>query len=122
MRFPIIAVLVAVALCFCATPAFAQTVKNPTTAVFTVSPDHAQVTRYEIGFFIGTAVDPVQVADLGTGTPVAGELSKPVPSYPIGQTYVAKVKAYAGTIASDWSAASNPFYRTPATPGPVVIR
>ena len=102
--------------------ATAQTVKNPTTAVFTVSPDHAQVTRYELGWFLGAATEPAQVADLGTGTPVSGELSKPLPSYPIGVTYTAKVRAYVNTIASDWSGASNPFFRNPAPPPSLVVR
>lgn len=103
--------------------ALAQTpVKNPGTAVVGVSPDHAQITRYELGFFLGTAIEPVQVADLGTGTPVNGELVKPLPSYPIGQTFIAKARAYAGTIASDWSPASAPFYRTPAPPASLVVR
>lgn len=110
----VVALLVAV-------PAFCQT-KNPTTAVVTVSPDHQQVTRYELGWFIGAAVDPVQVADIGTGTPVAGEISKALPSYPIGVTYVAKAKAYVNTIASDWSPASNSFFRTPAPPPGLVVR
>jgi hypothetical protein len=117
----LILVVVAFALLGCASSASAQT-KNPTTAVIGVSSDHAQVTRYELGWFLGTAVDPVQVADVGTGTAVAGELSKPLPSYPIGVTYVAKARAYVNTFASDWSPASNSFYRTPAAPPSLVIR
>jgi len=103
--------------------ALAQTpVKNPTRAVIGVSPDHAQVTKYELGWFLGAATDPVQVADVGTGTPANGELDKPLPSYPIGVTYVAKARAYAGTIASDWSPASSPFFRTPAPPASLVVK
>ena len=115
-------VLVFVILLTFAVAVSAQTVKNPTTAVLTVSPDHAQVTRYELGWFIGAAVDPVQVADLGTGTPVAGELAKPLPSYPIGVTYTGKARAYANTTASDWSPASNAFFRTPSPPPSLVVR
>ena len=118
-----ILIVAAVAVLLAVVPVAAQTpVKNPTTAVIGVSPDHAQVTRYELGWFIGTAVDPVQVADIGTGTPTNGEISKPLPSYPIGVTYTAKARAYVGIIASDWSAASNPFFRSPAAPASVVIR
>ena len=96
--------------------------KNPTTAVIGVSPDHQQVTRYELGFFLSGATEPVQVADVGTGTPVNGELSKPVPSFPIGVTYLARARCYVGTIASDWSPPSNPFFRTPAPPAGLVVR
>jgi hypothetical protein len=105
-----------------ASVAGAQTVKNPSTAVIGVSPDHASVTRYELGFFLPGATDPVQLSDIGTGTPINGELSKPLPSYPIGVTYIAKVKAYVNQYASDWSPESNPFYRGPAAPSGVVIR
>lgn len=122
MKKLVLVTLAFLLLGFAAT-AFAQTpVKNPTTAVIGISPDHAEITRYELGFFLAGATDPVQVADVGTGTPVAGELSKPLPAFPIGVIYIAKARAYAGTIASDWSPASNPFYRTPAPPAAVVIR
>jgi hypothetical protein len=119
----LIVVFVAFVLLGFASTAFAQApVKNPTTAVLTVSPDHADITRYELGFFLVGAAEPVQVADIGTGTPVNGELSKPLPSYPIGVTYVAKARAYAGTMASSWSPASNSFFREPAPPVGVAIR
>jgi len=115
-------VLVLVALLACAVSASAQAVKNPTQAVITVGPDHAQITSYELGWFIGAAVDPVQVANVGTGTLVAGELVKSLPSYPIGVTYTAKVRGYVGTMASDWSPTSNPFYRSPAAAPALVVR
>ena len=112
-----------IVLALCLIPALASAqVKNPTTVVLTVSTDHAQVTRYELGWFLGAAVDPVQMADLGTGTPVAGELAKPLPNYPIGVTYTGKARAYVNTIASDWSPASNSFFRTPAAPPSLVVR
>jgi hypothetical protein len=123
MRTWLMVLVVAALVVGLAGPAQAQTpIKNPGTVVLGVSPDHAVITRYELGWFLGTATEPVQVADLGTGTPVAGELIKPLPSYPIGQTFTAKARAYAGTIASDWSVASNPFYRTPAPPSALVVR
>ena len=115
-------ILAAILILTFASLAGAQTVKNPTTAVVGISPDHISITRYELGFFIPGASDPVQVSDIGTGTAVAGELSKPLPSYPIGITYIARVRAFVNTIASDWSTDSNPFYRTPAPPSAVVIR
>jgi len=112
-----------VLLALCGVPAFAQTpAKNPSVVVVGVSADHAQVTRYELGFFLGAAVEPAQVADLGTGSLTNGELSKPLPSYPIGVVYTAKARAYVGTVASDWSPSSNPFQRTPAPPVSLVVR
>lgn len=106
-----------------ASAAVAQTVKNPTTVVFTVSTDHASITKYELGFFLAGAAEPVQVADLGTAAPAADNtLSRPLPTFPLGVTYVARVRAYAGTITSDWSAESNPFYRSPAAPSAIVVR
>ena len=115
-------VLVLVALLACAVSASAQAVKNPTQAVITVGPDHDQITRYELGWFIGAAVDPVQVTDIGTGAAVAGELSRPLPNYPIGVTYTAKVRGYVNTIPADWSPASNAFFRTPAAAPNLVVR
>lgn len=117
----ILSTLVVLAL---AAVAAAQTpVRNPTTVQFTASADHATLTRYEIGWFAG-GVDPVQVGDLGKPTPDGNNLvSHALPSYPLGTTYTAKVRAYAGTVAGDWSADSNPFYRTPLPPaGQVVIK
>lgn len=96
--------------------AFAQTVKNPTKAVFTVSPDHSSVTRYELGFFLPGASSPVQVSDVGTAAPTGTELERPLPSFPIGVTYEARIKAWAGTVDSDWSSASNLFNRGPLAP------
>ena len=122
MKRLLIAALVFSLLGFAAVASAQTPVKNPTQAVITVSPDHSQVTRYELGWFIGAATDPVQVADLGTGASANGELAKPLPSYPIGQTFTAKARAYAGTIASDWSPPSAAFFRTPAPPPSLVVR
>lgn len=106
-----------------AAAAVAQTpVVNPTRALITVGPDHAQITKYELGWFVGTAVEPVQTVDIGTGPTVAGVLERPLPSYPIGVTYTAKVRGFVNLIASDWSPASNPFFRNPAPAPSLVIR
>ena len=96
--------------------ASAQEVKNPTRIVVGVSPDHAQITRYELGWFMAGATEPVQMADIGTGTPVNGEIEKPLPSYPIGVTYTGKVRAWANANVSAWSVASNEFSRDPLPP------
>lgn len=109
-------------LLFCATLAEAQVTKNPTRAEFTVSPDHASVTRYELGFFLPGAAAPVQVSDIGTGAPSGTTLDRPLPSYPIGVVYVAKVRAWAGSFESDWSAESNQFARGPLAPSALVVK
>jgi hypothetical protein len=106
-------ILVVCGLLLLATAASAQTVTNPTKAVITVGPDHAEITRYELGWFLG-GVDPVQVADIGTGQAVGGVLERPLPTYPIGVTYTAKVRGYVNTAVSEWSPTSNPFLRLPA--------
>ncbi len=99
----------------------AQTVKNPVKAVFTVSPDHESVTRYELGFFLPGASAPVQVSDIGTGAPSGTDLEKPLPSFPIGVTYEARVKAWANAVDSEWSAPSNLFNRGPLAPTAVRV-
>lgn len=116
-------ILACVALCAGIGSASAQTVRNPTQVVWTPSVDHAAVTSYRMGWFIDGATEPVQQADLGKPAPNAqNECIAAIPSYPIGITYVAKLVAVAGSVTSDWSAASNPFLRTPAPPpsAPVV--
>ena len=39
-----------------------------------------------------------------------------------GAAYIAKVKAIAGAVASDWSTASNPFDRVPGPPSKPVVK
>ena len=111
-------------LCVAAVAVEAQTVRNPTQVVWTPSADHASVTSYQMGFFLAGATDPVQSADLGKPTPNAqNECVATLPSYPIGTTYMAKLRAFAGAVSSDWSAESNPFYRAPAPiPAAPVVR
>ena len=108
-----------------ASTVFAQTLKNPSGAEFTASADHAQLTKYIIGFFLAGATDPVQTADLGKPTPDALNVIKVtinVMPLTFGASYTAKVKAIAGTAESVWSDASNPFDRAPGPPSKPVVK
>ena len=105
--------------------ASAQSIRNPSVATFTASPDHAQVSSYQIGYFLPGATDPVQTADVGKPTPDATNtctITLNVQPLGFGAAYIAKVKALAGTVASDWSEASNPFDRVPGRPTKPVVK
>lgn len=108
-----------------ALPASAQTLRNPSGATFTASPDHAQITSYQIGYFLPGATDPVQTASLGKPAPDASNVctvTLNVMPLTFGANYTAKVKAVAGTAESDWSDASNPFDRAPGKPSKPVVK
>ena len=51
--------------------AAAQTTVNPKTLEWTAS-DHAITSKYELGFFLGTATDPFQTVDIPVAAVVAG--------------------------------------------------
>lgn len=130
---PLVLLAVVLALLVCVgAPAAAQVPKNPSTAAFTASADHASVTKYIIGFFLPGATDPVSTADLGKPTPdtVSG-CGAPAPCIQVtintmplsfAANYAAKVKAVAGTAESLWSEASNPFDRVPGPPSKPVVK
>ena len=102
-----------------------QTLRNPGGATFDASADHAQITRYTIAFFLPGATDPVQEVDLAptcSGVPVKCVATINTMPLAFGVLYTAKVKAYAGAVASDWSEASNPFDRAPGPPTKPVVR
>lgn len=123
MKRTAIVFLVFALLGFAAT-ATAQTVPNPGHIEYVVSPDHATLTKYVVGYFLPGATDPVQTADLPISAPDgAGKVTQPINATPLGYgTYSAKIKAYAGAMSSEWSEASNPFSRIPLPPtaAPVV--
>jgi hypothetical protein len=115
-----------VALILSPVVAHGQTIKNPRGAEFEPSPDHAQITKYVIGFFLPGATDPVQTQDLGKPTPNAQNIiavTINVQPLTFGAAYTAKVQALAGTLASEWSLPSNPFDRAPGPPSkPPVVK
>ena len=108
--------------------ASAQVVTNPTRVEFR-SPDHAQVERYEGGYFAsglapgggcdatGTviATDPTQVEDLSKPDEVAGLLTAPLVARPLG-CYRYKVRALGAGLWSEWSEPSGPFANPPRVP------
>jgi hypothetical protein len=117
-----LAVILALA---CAVPASAQNITNPTTVIFTVSPDHAQLSKYVVGYFLSGASAPVTQNDLPLGTPNAQqEVSNPIllAGIPFIGGVTAKVKAVAGTMESPWSEPSNAFDRAPLPPGLPSVR
>jgi hypothetical protein len=123
MKKLIFAFLVFALLGFAAS-ASAQAVINPTGVEFTASADHAALSSYEIGWFLGAAVDPVSMVDIGKPTPDASNLCKATISVmplPFNQ-YTAKVRAKAGTVYGEWSDPSNVFFRAPGKPGGPVIK
>lgn len=108
-----------------AASASAQTVINPGHVEYTVSPDHATLTKYTLGFFLPGATDPVQSQDLAIVAPDGtGKVTQAINAVPLtfGVGYTAKLKAVAGAVSGEWSAASNAFDRAPLPPtaAPVV--
>jgi len=102
-----------------------QTLKNPSAGECTASADHAQITKYVIGYFLPGAADPVQTADVGKPTPDAQNVLRftiNVMPLTFGAAYVAKMKAVAGTAESVWSEPSNPFDRAPGPPSKPVVK
>lgn len=115
---------------FLAAPAVAaaQTVpsiKNPRLVEFTVSPDHAVIDSYELGFFMPGAALPFTIVNIGKPAPDAtGTASAPINVQPFtfAADYTAKLRAVVGTATSDWSAPSNPFDRVPGAPSKLVAK
>jgi hypothetical protein len=109
---------------FSASPVFAQALPNPTGATFTASPDHAAISSYEIAWFFVGGTDPVSTTDLGKPTPDAlNTCTVVINVMPLAfNEYVAKVRAKAGTVASEWSLPSNTFQRVPGKPGGPTVK
>lgn len=110
------------------TPAMAQTpppdVNNPTAVEFTVSTDHAAITSYEMDILRpdGTVL---QTINLGKPTPDASNTVRAdlnVQPVAFGTGYTVRVRAIAGTAASDYTDSINKFNRVPGKPGQPVLR
>lgn len=103
----------------------AQFVSNPSLVQFTPSPDHDQVSRYEMGFFTIGGTEPVQVIDLGKPSPVGGTATVSLPSRPvaIGVKYVGKARAFGAIpeLVSPWSDPSNEFGYSPSQPSQLAV-
>lgn len=94
------------------TPAFAQTLYNPTLVQFE-SADHAQVTTYKVEFWIAGAPltgNPLQAAYIPTSKIVVGSAGPPVTYWlytkdipiflPFGKSYVLRLLACADAVCS----------------------
>jgi hypothetical protein len=117
-------VLLVLAMLALASPALCQTLPNPTGAEWTASVDHSTISAYEIGWFLGAATSPVSTVDVGKPTPNASNVCSVtinVMPLPFGE-YVARVRAKAGTVYSEWSDPSNLFQRVPGKPGGPVVK
>jgi len=104
--------------------ATAQAVKNPSGAEFTSSVDHLVITSYEIGWFLIGAPEPVSMVNIGKPAPDgSNRCVVQINVMPLAfNDYVAKIRAYAGTLVSDWSEASNIFQRVPGPPSKLVVK
>ena len=108
--------LFVVTLLLVASCASAQVVLNPGHVEYTPSTDHAQLTKYVMGFFLSGAALPVQTGDLPIVTPGStGTVLQALPfAVPVaGLVYTARMQACINAVCSDWSADSNQFARSP---------
>jgi hypothetical protein len=113
-----------VAFAFVASTASAQFVLNPNFIEFTPSVDDAQVTRYEMGFYLIGAAEPMQLLDLGRpAVDGANKATVALPARPVPlNKYVAKARAYAGDVVGPWSEPSNEFGYDPRPPNRPAVR
>ncbi len=107
-----------------ATVASAQVVTNPTAIEYTVSADHATLTKYILGYFLPGASAPVQTQDLPIAAPDAQQkVAQPINATPLGfGTYVGRLRSVAGTVEGEWSEPSNAFLRAPLPPSAPTVR
>jgi hypothetical protein len=112
-----------IAFLLVASAANAQFVLNPSFVEFTPSPDDAQVTRYEMGFYLIGAAEPMQLLDLGRPSVAGGKATVALPARPVPlNKYVAKARAYAGDVVGPWSEPSNEFGYDPRPPNRPAVR
>lgn len=112
--------LVVVACCVVSSVARAQ-VSNPTRIAWDYSAaDHALVTRYQIGYYLGAAADPFMVVDVPKASVAAegaGSWGATLPRPAFGTFTVRLRGAYAvaggGEAQTDWSNATGPFSLSP---------
>ncbi len=108
-----------------AVSASAQSITNPTKVEYEPSADHAQMTKYVVGFFLVGATNPVQVVDLPivAPDPGTGKITQTMPfaSLTFG-TYVAKLKSVAGSVEGEWSEPSNEGVRAPLPANAPIVK
>jgi hypothetical protein len=99
-------------------------VNNPSGVQFTASADHATIDGYELDILRpdGTVL---QTLNLGKPTPDATTTcTAPVNVQPIAfaSGYSMRVRAKAGTAASDYTVSQNKFNRVPGSPTKVIVK
>jgi hypothetical protein len=121
--FALLMVLVTFALC--SFVAFAQAdVNNPTGVEFAASVDHAVIDSYELDI-LRPDNSVLQTLNLGKPAPGVNNLIHAninVQPVSFGVGYSVRVRAKAGTAASDYVVSSNKFNRVPGGPGAPVLK
>lgn len=99
-------------------------VRNPTGVAFTCSADHAAVSSYELDIL---KPDSTVLQTLNLGKPAAdatNTCNAAINVQPIafGVGYSMRVRAMAGTAASDYAVSVNKFDRVPGPPSKVTVK
>jgi hypothetical protein len=105
---------------------FAQTpdVNNPTAVEFTASVDHATIDSYELDI-LRPDNSVLQTLNLGKPAPGVNNIVRAninVQPIAFGVGYSIRVRAKAGTAASDYTVSVNKFNRVPGAPGTPVVK
>jgi hypothetical protein len=118
--------VLALVLAFAA-PAVAQTaepqVKNPGAVEFEPSADHALVGAYELDILRPDG-SVLQTINLGKPSPIEGICRSAINVQPVafGKDYSVRLRALAGSAASDYALSLNKFERAPGSPSKVVAK
>lgn len=98
-------------------------VRNPSGVVFTPSLDHAQVDAYELDILRPDG-SVLQTLNIGKPAVVNGECAADVNVQPVafGVGYSMRLRAIAGTAASDYAVSLNKFDRVPGGPSRLIAR
>ena len=99
-------------------------VDNPSAVSFTVSTDHAAIDSYELDILRPDS-SVLQTINIGKPTPDAnGVATAPLNVQPIafGTGYTLRLRAKAGTAASDYTASVNKFNRRPGSPSKLTAK
>jgi len=101
-----------------------QDVNNPTAVEFTASVDHALLDGYEMDI-LRPDNSVLQTLNLGKPAPGVNSIIRAninVQPIAFGNGYSVRVRARAGTAASDYVVSSNKFNRVPGAPGTPVVK
>ena len=117
--------LLALVCLLSAVPVFAQDaqVKNPSAVEFTPSADHALVSAYELDILRpdGTVL---QTINLSKPSPIDGVCRAEINVQPVafGKDYSVRLRALAGSAASEYAVSANKFERAPGGPAKVIVK